>query len=96
MQSPRIVIMRGEFYLFQYRDLDIVGICGLTQEKLVKEGFDFWVLTFGKHAMGMTAKNGVTHAVFYAKLLPDLTSGLCRNKCRTVSQPFVVGIAQNE
>ena len=34
MQSPLIVIMRGEFYLFQYRDLDIVGICGLTQEKL--------------------------------------------------------------
>ena len=30
MQSPRVVIMRGDFYLFQYRDLDIVGICGLT------------------------------------------------------------------
>ena len=67
MQSPRIVIMRGEFYLFQYRDLDIVGICGLTQEKLVEESFHFWVLTFGKHAMGMTAKNGVTHAVLYAR-----------------------------
>ena len=45
MHSPRIVIMRGEFYLFQYRDLDVVGICGLTQEKLVKEGFDFRILT---------------------------------------------------
>ena len=37
--------------------------------------------------MGMTAKNGVTHAVLYAKLLPDLTSGLCRNKCRTEPAP---------
>ena len=96
MQSPRIVIMRGEFYLFQYRNLDIVGICGLTQEKLVKDGFDFRILTLREHAVGMAAHDRIIHTVSDAEVLPYLTGCFGRNKGGAVCQPCIVGITENE
>ena len=70
--------------------------CLHRHQKTVDVFFDYRILTLMQLAVLMSANNAPRHAVGNAETLPHLMSCLCRNLHGIISQPFIVGISQEQ
>ena len=75
---------------------DVAGVGGAAQQELVDEGQHLGILTFGQLAVSVPVDDAPAHAVADAEAVPHLACGLGRDEHRTVGQPLVIGIAEQQ
>ena len=95
-------LFRTQIYIFLVFELvgfyytHIAGIGYTTKQEAVDKSLNLGHLTIRQLTVAMSVNNTPTHSVGYTEALPNLTGCLCRRQHSLISQPFVVGITQQQ